>query len=38
MKRLTAELASQFKKSKELEKEIRKNLQTLGYELNKNDL
>ncbi|MDP3042374.1 MAG: class I SAM-dependent DNA methyltransferase [Candidatus Omnitrophota bacterium] len=33
MKRLTAELTGQFKKSAELEKEIRKNLKGLGYEI-----
>lgn len=33
MKRLTSELASQFKKSKELESEIKKNLEGLGYGL-----
>ena len=33
MKRLTKELAEQFKKSKELEEEIRKNLGMIGYEL-----
>lgn len=33
MKHLTTELANQFKKSKELEEEIRKNLKGLGYEL-----
>ncbi len=31
MKRLTAELASQFKKSKELEQEIKKNLEGIGF-------
>jgi type I restriction enzyme M protein len=33
MKRLTLELTSQFKKSKELEQDIKKNLGGLGYEL-----
>ena len=33
MKRLTLELAGQFKKSSELEVEIRKNLKGLGYEI-----
>ena len=33
MKRLTGELSVQFKKSAELEKEIRKNLNSLGFEL-----
>jgi len=33
MKRLTAELAQQFQKSKELEEEIRKNLKEVGYEI-----
>ena len=33
MKRLTSELSEQFKKSAELEKEIRKNLKGLGYEI-----
>ena len=33
MKRLTAELAEQFKKSKELEEEIRRNLEDVGYGL-----
>jgi len=33
MKRLTSELSSQFKKSKELEQEIMKNLGGLGYEI-----
>lgn len=33
MKRFTSELSSQFKKSKELEQEIKKNLDGLGYEL-----
>lgn len=33
MKRLTAELSEQFKKSIELEKEIKKNLKGLGYEV-----
>ena len=32
MKRLTSELSEQFKKSKELEVEIRKNLRSIGYE------
>ena len=32
MKRLTAQLAEQFKESARLEKEIRKNLKGLGYE------
>ncbi|HCJ66192.1 MAG TPA: N-6 DNA methylase [Elusimicrobia bacterium] len=31
MKKLTSELSSQFKKSKELEQEIKKNLEDLGY-------
>ncbi len=33
MKKLTAELAGQFKKSSELEEEIKKNLAGIGYEL-----
>jgi type I restriction enzyme M protein len=33
MKKLTAELAEQFKKSEELEREIKDNLKELGYEL-----
>jgi len=33
MKRLTAELSDQFKKSKELEEEIRENLKGLGFEI-----
>lgn len=33
MKRLTTELAEQFKKSKELEEEIKKNLEGIGYEI-----
>lgn len=33
MKRLTAELSEQFKKSKELEQEIKKNLKMVGYEI-----
>ena len=33
MKKLTLELTGQFKKSKELEEEIRKNLKGLGYEI-----
>lgn len=33
MKRLTSELAEQFQKSATLEKEIRKNLKGLGYEI-----
>jgi len=33
MKRLTDELSGQFRKSAELEKEIRKNLRGLGYEI-----
>lgn len=33
MKKLTSELSEQFKKSKELEKEIKKNLEGLGYEI-----
>ena len=33
MKRLTSELSDQFKKSVELEKEIKKNLKGLGYEI-----
>ena len=33
MKKLTSELAGQFKKSKELEKEIKNNLKGLGYEV-----
>jgi len=33
MKRLTVELSSQFKKSHELEMEIKKNLKGLGYSL-----
>jgi len=33
MKRLTAELSTQFKKSKQLEGEIKKNLKGLGYEV-----
>ena len=31
MKRLTSELSGQFKKSKELEAEIKKNLKSIGY-------
>lgn len=33
MKRLTSELAGQFKKSKELEKEISKNLEGIGFKV-----
>ena len=33
MKRLTGELSEQFKKSAVLEKEIKKNLKGLGYEI-----
>ncbi len=33
MKRLTSELSGQFKKSKELEGEIKKNLKGIGYEI-----
>jgi len=33
MKKLTQELAGQFEKSKELEKEIKNNLKGLGYEV-----
>jgi len=33
MKRLTSEFSAQFKKSAELEKEIKKNLKGLGYEI-----
>lgn len=33
MKRLTAELAEQFKKSRELEEEIRENLKSIGWEV-----
>jgi len=33
MRRLTAELASQFEESARLEEEIRANLGRLGYEL-----
>ena len=33
MKRLTIELAGQFKKSAELEKEIKNNLDNLGYKI-----
>ncbi len=33
MKKITSELAGQFKKSKELEKEIKNNLKGLGYEI-----
>jgi len=33
MKRLTEELASQFKKSHELESKIKKNLKSIGYEI-----
>ena len=33
MKRLTSELSEQFKKSKELEDEIKKNLAGLGYRI-----
>lgn len=33
MKRLTSQLADQFKKSKELEEEIKRNLKGLGYEI-----
>jgi hypothetical protein len=32
MKRLTTELAEQFKKSEEIESEIKKNLGVFGYE------
>jgi len=33
MKRLTSELSEQFKKSKELEEEIKKNFKGLGYDV-----
>ena len=33
MKRLTCELSGMFKKSHELEEEIKKNLKAIGYEL-----
>ena len=33
MKRLTKDLGEQFKKSKELESEIKKNLKGIGYEI-----
>ena len=33
MKRLTSELAQQFQKSRELEEEIRKNLESIGYNI-----
>jgi type I restriction enzyme M protein len=33
MKRLTGELSEMFKHSRELEKEIRKNLKGIGYEI-----
>jgi len=33
MKRLTSELAQQFQKSRELEEEIRKNLESIGYSI-----
>jgi len=33
MKRLTSELAQQFQKSRELEEEIRKNLESIGFEV-----
>ena len=33
MKRLTGELSNMFKKSHELEKEIRKKLEAIGYEV-----
>lgn len=33
MKRLTSELSEMFKKSHELEKEIRKKLGAIGYEI-----
>ena len=33
MKTLTAELAEQFKQSRELEEEIKKNLKALGFEM-----
>ena len=33
MKKLTNELSEQFKKSKELEEEIRKNLKGIGYQI-----
>jgi len=33
MQRLTSELSEQFKRSKELEEEIRKNLERIGFEL-----
>ncbi|HEY4533233.1 MAG TPA: class I SAM-dependent DNA methyltransferase [Fusobacterium sp.] len=33
MKRLTSELSDMFKKSRELEEEIRKNLEAIGYEV-----
>ena len=33
MKRLTSELSRMFKKSHELEEEIKKNLKAIGYEL-----
>lgn len=33
MKKLTIELSGQFKKSAELETEIRKNIKRLGYDI-----
>jgi len=33
MKRLTSELAQQFQKSRELEEEIKKNLESIGFEV-----
>ena len=33
MKRLASELSTQFKKSSELEKEIKANLKKIGYEV-----
>jgi type I restriction enzyme M protein len=33
MERLTAELSEQFRKSEELEKKIKENLEGLGYKL-----
>lgn len=33
MKRLTSELSNMFEKSRELEKEIRKKLGAIGYEV-----
>lgn len=33
MKRLTSELSEMFKRSRELEKEIKKQLGSIGYEI-----